>query len=497
MKFAVLSPSSAVDLKRPTRWQESRQIAYPALLLLAVMLVLRGSLGPTPVHDSLAIYWVWADQFTAQLGQGVIYPRWLPASDAGLGTPVFYYYPPLAFYVTALFGLAGFSTFGSLIATFASAFAVSGIACWHWLKGRSNHPLLAAAFFAAAPYHLLDYTDRGAPAESVAIAFIPLLAIGLRRIAERRGGTGFTALAYAAIIGSHLPLALIVSIFFFAPYAIVHRDRLPYFAIAAAGGIALAAIYLIPALVLAPYHDVAQLFRTPNLRTSYWSLFSGNWDDPAFVVAAIMAAAVAAAAVPSAVGNRDRWAAYAIGVSLLSVGLIPFVWSMPLLRDVQFPSRALPLAEFALATAIARLPLRPGPRAGAIALPLLVSIMLLPGIQAPAVDLDRLQQLHPDVYEYLPKGVIKPGQTAVRLADVLASRIPPPHVAGMIVEPHFYFPAWRCGAIEPRTQLLMHAPGCAPHIVWTAPEIAGAIISALTALSFGVALLLRGWIRRF
>jgi hypothetical protein len=59
----------------------------------------------------------------------------------------------------------------------------------------------------------------------------------------------------------------------------------------------------------------------------------------------------------------------------------------------------------------------------------------------------------------------------------------------MVVEPIFYFPAWSCGAPEPRTQLLMHRPDCQPRLVWTLPERIGAAISAgfaLLLLAFGL-----------
>jgi hypothetical protein len=112
----------------------------------------------------------------------------------------------------------------------------------------------------------------------------------------------------------------------------------------------------------------------------------------------------------------------------------------------------------------------------------LATFVVLPGFHLPGDDLRRLEALHPDVYEYLPKGVMKPGQTSARLADVIAARIPPPHVPGMIVEPRFYFPSWSCGSEEPRTQLLMHDASCAPRIVWTAAEKIGAAISAAAAL---------------
>src|ERR1041385_8105686 len=90
---------AAIRATQRPAWQERGLVAYPVLLALALALVMRLGLGPTGIHDSLSIYWIWADQFTPALAHGNLYPRWMPASDAGLGTPVFYYYPPLAFYV--------------------------------------------------------------------------------------------------------------------------------------------------------------------------------------------------------------------------------------------------------------------------------------------------------------------------------------------------------------------------------------------------------------
>ena len=460
--------------------------AFGLIVLLALLLIFRIYLGPTILHDSLAVYWVWADQFTQELARGHLYPRWLPASYAGLGAPVFYYYSPLAFYFIGAFGLAGLSTYASLIATFGCAFAASGIACWYWLKGRSNHPLLGAACFMAAPYHLFDYVDRGALPESVAIALIPVLAIGLRRIAERRGGIVVTALAYAAMIGTHLPLALLSSVFLIAPYAIWHCRRIAAFALASALGIAASAIYLLPALALEPYHDGAQLYRAPELRTDYWNLFNNNWSDPTFAMIFLIIAASIATAVLITFRQRDRWAVLAIAVAAIVAGIIPLFWSLPVLEKVQFPYRALPIAEFALATAIARLPSDQGLALKIATPPLLVSLIVLPGFYDVPRDMRRLTAVHPDVYEYLPRGVLPPHQTQAKLSDVLASRVPPPHVAGMVVEPRFYFPDLSCGRAEPQTQLLMREPGCRPRIIMTGPERLGAAISLLTALGLFV-----------
>jgi hypothetical protein len=93
--------------QRPA-WQERGLIAYPLLLLLAILLVIPATIGSPLLHESFEIDWVWANQFTAELARGNLYPRWLPLSNDGLGASVFYYYPPLSFYLSGLFGLIGF-----------------------------------------------------------------------------------------------------------------------------------------------------------------------------------------------------------------------------------------------------------------------------------------------------------------------------------------------------------------------------------------------------
>ena len=468
-----------------TPWQERPIIAYPLLAFLALLLVIPAASNGPLLHDSFAISWVWADQFTALLADGKLYPRWLPLSNGGLGAPVFYYYPPLAFFLSGVFGLLGLATYESIIAAFAAAFALSGISCWHWLRQQSPNPMLGAAIYTAAPYHLFDYSVRGALAESLAIAILPLLAIGLKRVGSGTGGKVVLPVAYAALICTHLPLALLASVFLIAPYALYRRERIAAFACSVAAGIALSAIYLVPALVLEPYRDAAQLYRLPSLNTAYWRIDAQHWSDGVFTtIYLILAATIIAASGPA--WRRDKWGLYAIAIALVAAGVVPFLWSIPLLEKVQFPYRILPLAELALATAIARQKRLGLPAALPLALPLVLSVLIAPGFGIHGSDMGRLRTLHPDVREYLPRGVVEPGQDT-SLAEILGSRRPVPKVENMVVEPVFYFPAWSCGAPEPGTKLLMHEPGCRPQLQWTAAEKLGAAITALAAtlLSLG------------
>ena len=230
------------------------------------------------------------------------------------------------------------------------------------------------------------------------------------------------------------------------------------------------------------YHDVAQLYRTPNLRPDYYSIFSGNWADVSYTVAVVIVAALALAAALLAVRFGDRWAILAFAVCVVVAGLVPFLWSMPLLKSVQFPYRALPIAEFAFATAIARIPRGPQTALAAAALPMIASLIVLPGFHLRLATLRGSKPFTPMPTNTAGRN-LKPGHTAAKLSDVLAPRVPPPRVPGEIVEPHFYFPAWSCGTEEPRTQLPMHDSTCKPRIVWTMFEKLGASISFVFAFS--------------
>jgi hypothetical protein len=471
-------------------------LPYLAIAALAMLLTLPAILGPVKLHDSFWIDWVWTDQFAQQLRAGVVYPRWLPASHDGLGAPVFYYYPPLAFYPAGVLAALGLTPYTAILATFGLAFAGAGAAMYRWAQGWANHPLAAALLYMAAPYHVADVYGRGALAEACAIALVPLLALGVKRVAERRSPI-LLALAYAAIIATHLPLALLASLFLIGPYALILAWRQPKvllaFAPALALGIGLASIYLVPALALEPYRDAAVLWSDPLLRPEYWLLTSAALTGMALITLKVIAV-VALPALFMAVRWRSAWARYAILCCLVVAGLIPFFWSLPLIQAVQFPFRALPFAEFGLATAIAAAPRGEGRIAALLALPALALtaiFLVAPPPQGPPVTLALLAARHPDVPENLPPGP-RPYSWPSRWALDLAERHRAPVGQGEItVEPVFYFPAWRvtCAGREtatfpdPATRLLAYrGSDCVRTLGWTGAEKAGAAISLIALL---------------
>jgi hypothetical protein len=474
-----------VGEQAPRNWQHDRRIALATIALVAALLMLPALLAQPLAHDSFWINAVWTDQFAAELARGNPYPRWLPQSHGGLGSPVFYYYPPVSFYLSGIAQLLGLAPNQAVLAVFAIGFLLSGLGAFLWLE-RYPNPLVGSVLFMAAPYHGLDFVYRGAQAESLGIAILPFLAIGLRRIKEGRGWAP-AALAYGALIATHLPLALLACLFFIAPYALVNRARLGQFALAATLGIGLAGVYLLPALALDPYRESARLYALPHLRPAYWTIWHGNLDDGVVRSMLFVAAMLGVAGSAAVAAGQRRLGIAAIAVVALAVGIVPGLWSLPLLDKVQFPYRALPLAELALAAAAAAAPgMRQALAVAVIPLALTAAVYRLPPHSSP---LSSYLERHRDVAEHLPRGFLERSGDTPR-PDEIARRIAGARAPlGWVLRRTFYFPAWTCAAPEPRTKLIMHRPDCTPRLERLPVENIGALLT-LAAL---LALILSGW----
>jgi hypothetical protein len=489
---------AAAESLRSLRW--SRPKIALALLAAATLLALPAAIGPVRLNDSFWIDWVWLDQFTRELGKEIAYPRWLPLSHGGLGSPVFYYYPPLAFYAGSAFVFLGLSTHEALIATFAVASALSGLGVYLWLKDQTERTaaLSGALLYMVAPYQLFDFYQRGAIAEFLASAIMPFALWGMREIIERRPRAfAGTALAYAGMILSHLPLTLLASLFLFTPYALLNARRsattLLSIGAALATGAAIAAIYLVPALTLEPHRSGSDLWALPYLQPANWSLWSfESWNLKEYRAVLVMIGAIAIPLVALLARQRSSWGMWSLACLVLAAGAVPLLWSLPVLRSVQFPFRLLPIAELAFVTAVAFAP--PGRLPWTtLCLPLLAMAGFLIVAKPEKVNLNlrELQTVHPDVPENLPPGD-RPYSWPSRWAlDVAVQHRAPQFDGKVTVEPVFYFPSWqvRCGGqlvrtfSDPGTKLLAYeGRGCSRTLGLTVPERVGAGVSLLGLL---------------
>ena len=371
--------------------------------------------GPGAI-DSGVLNYTWTKQWSLALGRGELYPRWLPHSFEGLGSPTFFFYPPLAFLLSGLLDLAGLGAHRAVAGAALCVLLASGATMYLWLRAKTPHALLGACLYMAAPYHLNDFYDRAALAEFAAYAWLPVIAIAIEAQPKRWAGP-LLAVAYAGLIATHLPVALLTSVLLIGPmvaYAAYRRSSpeiLIRCAAAGAVGLGLAMAYLLPALTL-QHHVSMRLLAAPSFQPWRWSLLhpSGGVKMPLLIAYSSLAAGGAVLALGAMRRNAAFWPLLALCVAGLSLNIVPILWTAPLLEKVQFPWRSLVIVEFAVVTALCMAPVRRGllPLAVAVAAP---GVVLLTGIAAVGMHTPYPPNHHvvmTDAAEYLPRGALAP-----------------------------------------------------------------------------------------
>ena len=264
---------------------------------------------------------------------------------------------------------------------------------------------------------------------------LPLLMLAIRRLADRsRAAPVLLAVAYAALLLTHLPTALLISVAVIPPYILFRAWRMGerrmaalFLLRAAAGGalgIGLAALYLVPALSLQGAVSSDQLW-TPFFQAENWLLLTPQrWPEPV-LMQMILSYALAAATLciglciillgmkieDAARFELGVWVAICLFCLVLMSGALPWIWQVPLLAKVQFPWRILTAVEFAAITALCLAPLR-GLRPRVSYLFIAAAVALGPGLAMMMNDtwvrvaIARNGGTRPprDTKEYLPSG---------------------------------------------------------------------------------------------
>lgn len=215
--------------------------------------------GVFDAHDTL-VHLNWANYFAQQLWAGELYPRWLLNMNSGLGSPTFFFYPPIPYYFTSLFYPFRFgnpSIWSPLVLSSTLALILSGLTAYFWLKNITNQKaaLIGSIVYMLLPYHwAIDFYWRFAFSEYWAFVWIPLVLYYTKKIVCRnRFAVLGLAISYALLSMTHLPTTLIFSIIPFTYILFIahgkQRSRsFVYLIFALVLGVGLAAIYLVPAL---------------------------------------------------------------------------------------------------------------------------------------------------------------------------------------------------------------------------------------------------------
>jgi len=217
--------------------------------------------GIPELADDAIAHVAWDKSFSSQIAAGEWYPRWLAEANDGLGSPVFFYYPPVASYASSAFGiLFGARDPDGWLATGYGCFLamlLSAIGAFFWLREHVSEQaaLAGAAIYVIAPYHLaVDLYVRGATAEVWSFVWLPLILLSVEALARRwRWAFPGLAVAYALLAMTHLPTVVIFSpVIVAAGLFLAERKQAISTGLRTIGamvlGAGLAAIYLIPAM---------------------------------------------------------------------------------------------------------------------------------------------------------------------------------------------------------------------------------------------------------
>ncbi len=113
--------------------------------------------GPPGGH-SIGLNVIWLDAFSRQLLSGDLYPRWLVDLNEGTGSPVFFFYGPLPFYLASICAWLFGSTSPTMIQlAIAESLFVTASGLSFYLLARKHVPIgqatAAALLYMWLPYH--------------------------------------------------------------------------------------------------------------------------------------------------------------------------------------------------------------------------------------------------------------------------------------------------------------------------------------------------------
>lgn len=354
-------------------------LAAPAVLPLA---------HPTLTHSADGLLHLYRVMALAQaMAQGHLLPRWLPDLAYGYGFPLFVFYAPLSYSITALLnfipGLTAAAAF-NLSLGLATLLAASGLYLFTKALFGPKAGILAAVAYVYAPFQLYNTLFRGSLPAAWAMALFPFVFWSFTRLLQspNRRDTALAAITLGAALLTHntlsllfVPLlALYLPLYWWQTGRSLRSGALALAALALGAG--LAAFFLLPALVEKQFAQVERVIISPdfNFRFNFVSLaqlFSlpapantGLLNPPAPLTLGLaqFALALAGLVAGAAALYKKRLPAAAALTAVLFGGLVLAgaismmlpasqpVWErLPLLAFIQFPHRLLGPAALAIA----------------------------------------------------------------------------------------------------------------------------------------------------
>lgn len=201
-------------------------------------------------------------EYARQFWNGDLWPRWTANTNAGFGSPTFYFLPVFSrlavVWLDPLFAAWDPDGMYLTAVSLVLAMVLGALATWRWCRdfSTSGGALFAAVIFTIQPYHLaVNLYTRAALGELWGNVWPPLILLAQARMASG-GRLGFPALAlsYGLLVLNHLPTTVCFSLLvLLAPFLLQDRhQRMPVLFKTLAAmllGMVISGTYLVPALL--------------------------------------------------------------------------------------------------------------------------------------------------------------------------------------------------------------------------------------------------------
>lgn len=387
------SPTAEISPSRPGGALHWTRLTAPAVILLAALVAIAPQLlrGDSCGHDFDFHLVSWIDA-QHSWRHGILYPHWTPSANYGAGEPRFVFYSPLTWMLGAALGLVLPWAAVPMALTFlllaGTGLATRALAREALSDGPATLAGCAALF---SGYALFTAYERSAFAELAGGLWIPLvLLFGLRNRNEtapasispawKRALDSSTPPLALAVAGAWLsnPTVGVMACYLLAAIvviqALISRLGAPVLRATAGAvlGMALAAIYLIPAAWEQRWVDIHQVTEDPAQTLENSWLFARHADPSlayhdavlrqASFIATIMIALALGGLLVSWLrgrlpGKKPFWVPLVlipVAVLFLQFPMSRPVWNLlPDLRFLQFPWRWLLVLEAPMAIFLA------------------------------------------------------------------------------------------------------------------------------------------------
>jgi uncharacterized membrane protein len=212
----------------------------------------------TVVVTDAFIYPSWAWQFREALKEGAVYPRWMPLDFWGHGSPVFLLYPPLAYYLVALFNVFTGSIITAMNMVKFTTLFLSGAGVYFLVK--EFHParvaLWSAVFCVILPYNIALMYFFGSFAATVACLWFAPVLLFIHRFYDSGDYKHlvYSGACYGGMVLTHLVISYMFSFVIcgFVIYLAVISKRPAFTGVIPAvilTGLSLSAAYVLPVIL--------------------------------------------------------------------------------------------------------------------------------------------------------------------------------------------------------------------------------------------------------